>query len=462
DWETSSHTVVGSAWSSDVEEDREDEVIEDVSDSSDIDMSSEPDLERSSTVWLDSDVESQVTRRPQRLNHQLMVDELETVTGLPLYWPVPRVKTAYLLDLSSDEHNIKDDNGNLLSVDALIKNKNVFCTFDLGSLAPTITIEETLSIDTSKLDWQQEVARVKVDLESSKHCLLSINLKFWSFTVHKGNPNEFEPFISNFRNALIDIAKEIAQHAHRIQHFQLVVDEGATTLCIVAPFFARLMHRLLTWNVQKRLESGWASVSNNWNFDEPSAHSALIQRSGLDFSLYPNLLSVVFRAVPVDWALFMPKNLVSLDISLLSTVFGLSLHDLHRILKANAHSLKNLTLSVALYGKTGFHGGIFLSQLKTLNLGFIHTNELHTFLQALHVPNLEEFGLCDSRFESSHDQWGCYPWDAGIGHLLITPSCRFCPSIGSRSFISATYLSMLPPNNVLLKLFYRFSANLWH
>ncbi|KAG6822985.1 hypothetical protein H0H92_011827, partial [Tricholoma furcatifolium] len=124
DWETSSHTVVGSAWSSDVEEDREDEVIEDVSDSSDIDMSSEPDLERSSTVWLDSDVESQVTRRPQRLNHQLMVDELETVTGLPLYWPVPRVKTAYLLDLSSDEHNIKDDNGNLLSVDALIKNKD--------------------------------------------------------------------------------------------------------------------------------------------------------------------------------------------------------------------------------------------------------------------------------------------------------------------------------------------------
>ncbi|KAG6811099.1 hypothetical protein H0H92_008987 [Tricholoma furcatifolium] len=288
-----------------------------------------------------------------------------------------------------------------------------------GPLAPTITIEETLSIDTSRLDWKQKIARVKFDLESSKNCLLSIDLKFWSFIVHKGNPNEFEPFISNFRNALIDIAKEIAQHAHRIQHFQLVVDEGATTLCIVAPFFARPMHRLLTWNVQKRLESGWASISNNWNFDEPSAHSALIQRSGLDFSLYPNLLSVVFRAVPVEWALFMPKNLVSLDISLLSTVFGPSLHDLHRILNANAHSLKHLTLSAALYGETGFYENIFLSQLKTLNLGFIHTNELLTFLQVLHVPNLEEFGLCDSRFESAHDQWGCYTWDAGIGHLLV-------------------------------------------
>ncbi|KAG6818252.1 hypothetical protein H0H93_006537 [Arthromyces matolae] len=77
----------------------------------------------SSTVWLDPDVQSEISLRRRKLNRQLEVEQVEYVLGLPSYWPIPRVKTAYIVDLvdSKYDHLVK---GQLLSADALIKNKD--------------------------------------------------------------------------------------------------------------------------------------------------------------------------------------------------------------------------------------------------------------------------------------------------------------------------------------------------
>ncbi|KAF8313350.1 hypothetical protein F5887DRAFT_1090268 [Amanita rubescens] len=90
------------------------------------DMASDDETELpSDTVWLDQDVTSRVSDKPRRLNRQLLVDRVEYVTGLPSYWPVPRVKTAYIIDLRDPKYNIYEGNGHeLLTVDAIIKNKD--------------------------------------------------------------------------------------------------------------------------------------------------------------------------------------------------------------------------------------------------------------------------------------------------------------------------------------------------
>ena len=75
------------------------------------------------TQWLDPDVTSRISDKPRCLNWQLLVERIEYVTGLPSYWPIPQVKTAYIVDLSDPQYNIYDGNGKLLTVDALIKNK---------------------------------------------------------------------------------------------------------------------------------------------------------------------------------------------------------------------------------------------------------------------------------------------------------------------------------------------------
>ncbi|KDR65997.1 hypothetical protein GALMADRAFT_131200 [Galerina marginata CBS 339.88] len=78
------------------------------------------------TVWLDSDVTSTVSFRPRQLNRERSVDEVETVIGLPSYYPVPRTKRAYILDLSDNKYQLNDDSNDhkLIPLDALVKDKD--------------------------------------------------------------------------------------------------------------------------------------------------------------------------------------------------------------------------------------------------------------------------------------------------------------------------------------------------
>lgn len=132
----SSDMVVGSSFGLDSEEEDLDDMSEDGfsnRSSSDWEMDvegsdSETELKPSPTQWLDAEIDSHVSG-PRRLHRQLHVDHVEFLSEIPTYWPVPRVKTAYILDLSDPKFNITDDNGRLLSVDNLIRDKVSFLLY---------------------------------------------------------------------------------------------------------------------------------------------------------------------------------------------------------------------------------------------------------------------------------------------------------------------------------------------
>ncbi|KAF8961308.1 hypothetical protein BDZ97DRAFT_1760046 [Flammula alnicola] len=91
---------------------------------SNYELDAEPKLEDSDTIWLDLDVSSEVSNVRQQLHRRLTVDSVEYVKGLPSYWPIPRDKCAYLVDFSDSKYEIYDEEGKLLPVDPLIKNKD--------------------------------------------------------------------------------------------------------------------------------------------------------------------------------------------------------------------------------------------------------------------------------------------------------------------------------------------------
>jgi hypothetical protein len=86
------------------------------------DLDSDSELEPSSTTWLDDDISSMVKCSLFQVTRQCTVDYIEYLSALPTYWPVPRDKWAYLIDLSDPKYDIKDKHGKLLPVDTLIKN----------------------------------------------------------------------------------------------------------------------------------------------------------------------------------------------------------------------------------------------------------------------------------------------------------------------------------------------------
>jgi hypothetical protein len=81
-----------------------------------------PDLDEASSNWLDDGISSTVKQGPIKITRQCTVNAVEYISDLPSYWPVPRNKRAYVVDLSDPKFNIYDKNGRLMTVDALIKN----------------------------------------------------------------------------------------------------------------------------------------------------------------------------------------------------------------------------------------------------------------------------------------------------------------------------------------------------
>ncbi|KAF9481142.1 hypothetical protein BDN70DRAFT_976125 [Pholiota conissans] len=83
------------------------------------------DRQPSDTVWLDPGLTSTISYQPDyKLNRQLVVDRLEFLDRIPTYWPVPRVPTAYIVDLRDSKFDIYNEKGKLIPVDVLIRNKD--------------------------------------------------------------------------------------------------------------------------------------------------------------------------------------------------------------------------------------------------------------------------------------------------------------------------------------------------
>ena len=81
-------------------------------------------LECNPTDWQDDAVASRVVYNgePVPITRQLDVERIEILEKLPSVWPVPRLPTAYIVDLHAPEIDV-EEKGKFLTVDGLIKDK---------------------------------------------------------------------------------------------------------------------------------------------------------------------------------------------------------------------------------------------------------------------------------------------------------------------------------------------------
>jgi hypothetical protein len=89
----------------------------------DVDDISSGGLRKSDTIWLDPHVSSMVRVVNRRLTRdaRTYVERIEYLTELPSLMPVPRIRTAFVIDCSDPKFNIYDEHGDLLSVEVLAK-----------------------------------------------------------------------------------------------------------------------------------------------------------------------------------------------------------------------------------------------------------------------------------------------------------------------------------------------------
>ena len=79
-------------------------------------------LRDADTLWLDPHVSStvRVVKASFTSDARTYVEHMEYPTELPTGFPVPRVSTAFVVDLSDPKFSILDNTSNLLSVDVLV------------------------------------------------------------------------------------------------------------------------------------------------------------------------------------------------------------------------------------------------------------------------------------------------------------------------------------------------------
>lgn len=83
------------------------------------------DWQPSSMVWLDADVSSEVyiPNEPFAVTTSCKVSRIERVHGLPSEYPIPRVSTAYIVDLRAVRQSYKDKDGNDMKLDSILNDQ---------------------------------------------------------------------------------------------------------------------------------------------------------------------------------------------------------------------------------------------------------------------------------------------------------------------------------------------------
>ena len=90
----------------------------------------------SETIWTDSNAVSFVIEGAFQVTKELRVDRVEYLTDIPCVWPIPRIQTAFILDLRDDaKYLVRKETGKIVTPvtpDFLLKNKVRTSIFETG------------------------------------------------------------------------------------------------------------------------------------------------------------------------------------------------------------------------------------------------------------------------------------------------------------------------------------------
>lgn len=302
------------------------------------------------------------------------------------------------------------------------------CVRNSPTLWSTIRTYEVLDLTTVILE--HEIKRVKMFLRRSQGCPLTIDIAIYSYLRHEGEDNAWADSLPDFHDKLKELSQALGKHAHRIKSLTLVIDEYQSTTSILSGLKEVSMPMLTHWDVRNLYDENWSFDDENLEDEEVNAHSVLLHPLGTSeeqrMAMYPNLKFVSLHAVPLHWSRFSLNNLVTLEIRMIPEKWRPSASTFGRILRANAHSLERLVLSVAL--PTGIYLGepIALPNLEWIELGFTHTAEIIPFINTIEVPILRVLILCDSRREYLPIGLSNDPaFDNGITDLFAVLVSRF-------------------------------------
>jgi hypothetical protein len=82
---------------------------------------------KSGTIWTDSNVTSFALEGAFQVTKEVRVDRVEYLSDIPCTWPIPRIQTAFILDLRDDtKYLVRKITGNIstpVTPDFLLKNK---------------------------------------------------------------------------------------------------------------------------------------------------------------------------------------------------------------------------------------------------------------------------------------------------------------------------------------------------
>ncbi|KAJ7199781.1 hypothetical protein GGX14DRAFT_401075 [Mycena pura] len=124
----------------------------------------------SDMLWLDAHVSSTVreVKASFTSDAHTYVEHMEYLKELPTGFPVPRVSTAFVVDLSDPKFNILDNKGILLSVDVLIAGEG-----SSGAADPAVSVSSLdktlLEVTRHELDAASHTAVIQAARETRRH-----------------------------------------------------------------------------------------------------------------------------------------------------------------------------------------------------------------------------------------------------------------------------------------------------
>ncbi|KAF9455943.1 hypothetical protein BDZ94DRAFT_484261 [Collybia nuda] len=264
----------------------------------------------------------------------------------------------------------------------------------------TITVAEELS--ATMLNFERTLYRVPHFLERSKDLPLSLHITLHSYHEESAMHHPDHPFAYNvqtFRHHTRRLSDFLGRHVARFKSFILVGDEFESVQDIQSSFPHIPMPLLESYRVWQRddyqcLEGDLRDPSHIGALSIPLRPRRMtVEESTL---MYPKLVDMTLKGIPLEWFHFSPRNLQYLHIGFLPIGARPTGEDFRHILLANEHSLEALKIQGACPVNASVEPYV-LSNLKSFELAFAYPEEAIPLIQSMQTPNLISLSFTDLR-----------------------------------------------------------------
>lgn len=322
---------------------------------------------------------------------------------------------------------------------------------ELALYAPMLwtSIEVTEDLCAPMNQFERTLDRVPHFLERSKGLPLDLHITLRSYHEESAMEDPNHPFnhnINTFRHYTRRLSGFLGHHVARFKIFILMGDEFESIWDIQSSIPHVPMPLLESYRVWQRddYQCLQGDLRDATHIEALSIalrpHNVIVEESAV---MYPKLVEVTLKGIPMEWFRFCPRNLQYLHIGFLPMGARPTGEDFRHILLANEHSLEALKIQGACPVSASIEPYV-LSNLKSLEIAFAYPDEVIPLIHSMQVPNLISLSFTDLRRKFVDvDQRPAVEYDFTT-LLLFEEVANYMPlhNIAQCSF---SHLSFLPP-----------------